>query len=125
LPNYLPQMWYVPVIFVSANTSQGLDLLLNFAQEAFGAASKKIEAEELDNFLQKIMKESMPGKMDDQREPKIFSLTQIAINPPIFKMIVNFPAAVATAWKKWFEKQFRIKFGFEGTPIEIKYIRKE
>ena len=30
---------------------------------------------------------------------------------------------IAEAWKKWFEKQFRMQFGFEGTPIDIKYIK--
>jgi len=125
LPDYLPQMWFLPVLFTSATTSQGLDLLLKFAQEAFAAANRKIDETTLDEFLQKIMGESMPGKMEDQRAPKIYSLTQIGQNPPTFKMTVNFPAAIATAWKKWFEKQFRLKFGFEGAPIEIKYIRKQ
>ena len=125
LPNYLPQMWFVPVLFVSAKTSQGLDLLLKFAQQAFAAGNKEIPAEELDQFLEKILEEKMPGKMEDQRAPKIYNLKQIGTNPPIFKMTVNFPAAVATAWKKWFEKQFRLKFGFEATPIDIKYIRKQ
>ena len=67
----------------------------------------------------------MPGKKDDQRTPQIFNLKQIGQKPPIFKMTVNFPAAVAEAWKKWFEKQFRLKFGFEGTPIQIKYLKRE
>lgn len=125
LPNYLPQMWYLPVLFVSAKTSQGLDLLLNFAQEAFAAATRQIEQIELDQFLAKILAENMPGKMEDQRAPQLYSLTQIAINPPTFKMTVNFPAAIAEAWKKWLEKQFRMKFHFEGTPIQIKYIRKQ
>ena len=125
LPDYLPQMWFLPVLFVSAKTSLGLDLVLKFAQEAFQTSNKIIDETTLDEFLQKIKDENMPGKMDDQRAPKIFSLKQIAVKPPVFKMTVNFPAAVATAWKKWFEKQFRVKFGFEGTPIEIKYIRKE
>ncbi len=124
LPNYLPQMWYVPVIFISAKTSQGLDLLLKFAYEAREAAGRIIEQAELDAFLEKMTTESMPGKMEDQRAPKIYSLTQIGVKPPTFKMSVNFPAAIAEAWKKWFEKQFRLRFGFEGTPIQIKYIRK-
>jgi GTP-binding protein len=124
LPDYLPQMWFVPVLFASAKTSQGLNLLLKFAQDAFASAKRILEQEALDNFLQKSLEEHMPGKMEDQRNPKIYGLKQIGIDPPMFKMTVNFPAAIATAWKKWFEKQFRLKFGYEGTPIEIKYIKK-
>lgn len=124
LPDWLPQMWYMPVLFTSAKTGQGVDLLLKFAQDSFQAASKEIEPEELDEFLQKILKENFPGKMEDQRTPKIYNIKQIGIRPPTFKMNVNFPAAIATAWKKWFEKQFRLRFGLEGTPIEIKYTKR-
>ncbi len=124
LPDYLAQMWYMPVLFTSATTGQNLDLMLKLAQEAHSSGIREIPETELDPFLQKIMAESMPGKMDDQRSPKIYSLKQISINPPTFKMTVNFPAAIATAWKRWFEKQFRLRFGFEGTPIEIKYLKK-
>jgi len=123
LPHYLPQMWFLPVIFTSAKTGQGLDLLLKFAQDAFGSSNREIDPVELDEFLDKILTESMPGKMDDQRAPKIYNLKQIGTNPPTFKIAVNFPAAIAEAWKKWFEKQFRMRFGFEGTPIDIKYIK--
>jgi len=124
LPDYFPQMWYFPVLFSSSKTGQGLDLLLKFAQEANSAAEKELDQQELDNFLEKMLAENMPGKMEDQRAPQIYNLKQIGVKPPTFKMTVNFPAAVATAWKKFFEKQFRMKFGFEGTPIQIKYIKR-
>jgi GTP-binding protein len=124
LPDYLPQMWYLPVLFVSAKSDDGLNLLLKFAQDAFAAGTKQVDSDETDAFLEKILEESMPGKMDDQRAPKIYNLKQIGINPPTFKMTVNFPAAVAPAWRKWFEKQFRLKFGLEGTPIVIHYAKR-
>ncbi|HEV8601545.1 MAG TPA: ribosome biogenesis GTPase Der [Patescibacteria group bacterium] len=124
LPDYFPQMWYFPVLFSSSKTGQGLDLLLKFAQEAASAAERELDQGELDNFLEKMLAENMPGKMEDQRAPKIYNLKQLGVKPPTFKMTVNFPAAVATAWKKFFEKQFRMKFGFEGTPIQIKYIKR-
>jgi len=125
LPDYLPQMSFFPVLFVSSLNGQGLDILLKFALNAFVAGDRQVTQEELDQFLDKMIAEHMPGKMEDQRAPKLYSFQQIGIHPPMFKMTVNFPAAVAEAWKKWFEKQFRLKFGFVGTPIQIKYIRKE
>ncbi len=124
LPNYLSKMWYLPVLFTSTKTGQGLDLLVKFAQDSYNAAIREIDPDELDAFLQKIIKESMPGKMDDQRAPQIYNLKQIGTTPPTFKMNVNFPAAIAEAWKDWFEKQFRLKFGLEGTPIQIRYIKR-
>jgi GTPase len=125
LPNYLPQMWFLPVLFTSAKTSQGMDLLLKFALDVLATSDKQVTQEELDAFLQKMLEENTPGKMDDEREPKFYGFKQIGIRPPAFRMIVNFPSAIADSWKKWFEKQFRLKFGFEGTPIFIRFIRKQ
>ncbi|MBX4187024.1 MAG: 50S ribosome-binding GTPase, partial [Candidatus Doudnabacteria bacterium] len=124
LPNYLPQMWYVPVLFTSALSSQGMDLLLKFATDVLATSDKQIPQEELDEFLRKTLEENTPGKMDDEREPKFYGIKQIGIRPPAFRIIVNFPSAIADAWKRWFEKQFRLKFGFEGTPIIMRHIRK-
>jgi GTP-binding protein len=124
LPHYFPQIWFAPVIFVSAKTKEGLPMMLKLAQEAYASARKEISVEELDLFLEKIKEEKMPGKKDDQRAPKLYNFKQIGTLPPEFKMTVNFPAAVAEAWKKWFEKQFRLKFGFEGTPIHIRYAKR-
>jgi len=125
LPDYLPQLWFAPVLFVSALSTQGLDLLLKFAYDVHTIADKEIAAEELDDFLDKIVAENMPGKMEDERNPKIYNIKQTGVRPPVFKVTVNFPSAIAESWKRWFEKQFRLKFGFEGAPILIKYVRKQ
>jgi GTP-binding protein len=125
LPDYLPQMWFAPVLFASAKDSQGLDLVLKFAYDVNALADKEISQEELDFFLEDIVKNHMPGKMDDEREPKIYNIKQISTRPPFFRITVNFPSAIAVAWQRFFEKQFRLKFGFEGAPIIIKYFRKQ
>jgi GTP-binding protein len=125
LPNFLPQLWFAPVLFVSAKTGLGLDLLLKFAYDVYSTADIQVEPERLDLFLDQIIKDHMPGKMEDEREPKLYNIKQTGTRPPVFKFTVNFPSAIAESWKRWFEKQFRLKFGFEGSPILIKYIRKQ
>jgi GTP-binding protein len=124
LPNYLPQLWWCPVVFTSAVNGDGLTKVLELAKSAHASASKQIEVAELDAFLEKTIKEHKPGKMDDQRAPKFYNLKQVGVRPPYFTMTVNFPAAIAPAWKKFFEKHFRLTFGYEGTPIVIKYLRR-
>ncbi|HEX5430040.1 MAG TPA: ribosome biogenesis GTPase Der [Patescibacteria group bacterium] len=125
LPNFLPQLWFAPVLFTSAKTGLGLDLLPKFAYDVYSTADRQVEASELDEFLDKIIKGHMPGKMEDERAPKIFNFKQTGTRPPVFRLTVNFPSAIASSWKRWFEKQFRLKFGFEGAPILIKYARKQ
>jgi len=125
LPHYFPQMWFAPVLFVSAKTGEGLDKLLEFCDMTFASGSRELTTEELDAFLDKVIEEKMPGKMDDQRAPKLYNFKQVGTKPPVFTMTVNFPAAVAQSWRRWFEKQFRLKFGFEGTPIVVRYVKKD
>lgn len=125
LPNYLPQLWFAPVLFTSTQTGQGLDLLLKFASDAYRSAEREVDPDALDEFLEIIVRDHMPGKMDDERAPKIYNIKQVGTKPPVFKLTVNFPSAIAESWKRWFEKQFRLKFGFEGTPIVIRYARKQ
>ncbi len=125
LPDYLPQLWWTPVIFTSATEGEGLEKMLELAQSSFASTTREIDNTELDAFMAKILTEHMPGKMDDERAPKIYNLKQLGVNPPIFKMTVNFPSAIAPAWRKYFEKQFRLKFGYEGTPIVFKYQKRD
>ncbi|MBX4188218.1 MAG: hypothetical protein KW793_03750 [Candidatus Doudnabacteria bacterium] len=124
LPHYFPQIWWAPVVFTSGAEGIGLDKAMELAFETYNIANKEVEPAELDTFLDKMIKEHMPGKMEDQRTPKIYNLKQIAVRPPTFRVTVNFPNAIAPAWRKFFEKQFRMKFGFEGTPVVFTYIRK-
>jgi GTP-binding protein len=125
LPNYLPMLWFAPVLFISAKTDQGLDLLLKFAYDVYVIGDREVDANALDSFLDHILAEHMPGKVEDERDPKIYNIKQTGTRPPVFRVMVNFPSAIATSWQRWFEKQFRLKFGFEGAPIIIKYVRKQ
>ncbi|MBI4363460.1 MAG: ribosome biogenesis GTPase Der [Candidatus Doudnabacteria bacterium] len=125
LPDYFSQLWWAPVVLAAALQKTNLDIMLKLAIDVYNQAQKQISQEELDDFLEKILETSMPGKMFDQKAPKLYNIKQVGTKPPTFKFIVNFPAAVAPAWKKIFEKQFRLKFGFEGTPIIINYVKRQ
>jgi GTP-binding protein len=124
LPDYFPQIWWAPVVFTSSIDGTGLDKALKFAYDTYHMANKEASVEELDIFLDSVLKQHMPGKMDDQRTPKIYNIKQVAVRPPTFKITVNFPNAIAPSWRKWFEKQFRLRFGYEGTPVIFSYQRK-
>lgn len=121
LPDYFGQLWWAPVVFTSATKEFGLDKALTFAYDVHETANKELEPEELDLFLDKMLEKHMPNKIEDERKPKIYNIKQIGVRPPTFRVAVNFSSAIATAWKRLFEKQFRLKFGYEGTPIIITY----
>jgi len=125
LPDHFPQIWWAPVVFTSGKRGTNLDKVLELAQQSHDSANRMLENTQLDAFLDGILKDHMPGKIEDQRAPKIYNIKQLAVRPPYFKITVNFPNAFAQAWKKLLEKQFRLKFGFEGSPVIITYAKKE
>ncbi|MBI4049445.1 MAG: ribosome biogenesis GTPase Der [Candidatus Doudnabacteria bacterium] len=125
LPDYFSKAWWAPVVLISAKTGMNLEVMLKLVIQVHEQSQKQIPQEALDGFLEKILDQHMPGKMEDQRAPKLYNLKQIGVKPPTFKLTVNFPAALAAAWKKLFEKQFRLKFGFEGTPVIINYAKRQ
>jgi GTPase len=124
LPDYFPQLWWSPVVFTSGLAGIGLDLVLKFAYDVYNTANKEVDSDALDTFLDNILKAHMPGKMTDERKPKIYNIKQASVRPPTFRITVNFPMAIAPSWKKFFEKQFRLTFGFEGSPVKFYYVRK-
>lgn len=124
LPDYFSKLWWSSVIFTSAVTGEGLEMMLKLCSKIYRESFKELSIEELDAFLDEMVEKHMPGKIEDQRAPKIYNLKQTGVKPPTFKLTVNFPASFAEAWKKIFEKEFRLKFGFEGSPIIINYARR-
>lgn len=125
LPDYFPQLSWAPVVFTSAKKGTGLDIALRFASDVAKTADTEIDPDELDKFLEYMIEHHMPGKMDDQRAPKLYNMKQVSVRPLTFRIMVNFPNSFSASWKKLLEKQFRLKFGLEGTPIIITYARKQ
>lgn len=125
LPYHFPDLWWAPVVFTSAKTGLNLEKVLELSFQISQASQTEIDATQLDSFLEKILKEKMPGKISDQRAPKIYNLKQVGTNPLSFKLTVNFPNAIHKSWQKYFEKQFRLKFGFLGTPIIINLAKRQ
>jgi GTP-binding protein len=124
LPDYFPQLFWAPVVFTSALEKTNLTKILDLAIESYKKEQVEIAQELLDEFLQKILLKNFPGKIDDQRAPKIYNLKQIGTKPLEFKLTVNFPAAISTGWRRYFEKQLRLKFDLFSTPVKVRYFKR-
>ena len=52
---------------------------------------------------------------------KIFYVTQIHANPPIFAIFCNHPDKLTSHYKRYLENKFREIFDFRGTPIVLQF----
>ncbi len=121
---FFPFLWFAPVFFVSAQTGEGLEEALRAIKPIYQARGKVMPQEDLDRLLEYTLKKNPPRRMLDQKEPKIYGLEQIGTYAPMFNLIVNHPAAISTAYKRFLEKEIIKKMDFWGTPIKIHLTKK-
>lgn len=114
---------YVPIIFCSALTREGVEELLSTSFEVFEERMKVISESELQELLfDALIKHPPPGL--GRRTLKIYDLVQIGINPPAFAFSVNNPAYMHFSYKRYLENEIRKKFGFKGNHLQLRFHQK-
>jgi GTP-binding protein len=105
---------YAPVAFVSAQKRQGTRALFPLIKKVYDSASKRIGTGELNRFVETLRWEY---------SAKIHYITQASVRPPTFVVFTDRPNLHFSA-ERFLINRLREKFGFEGTPIEIKTKRR-
>jgi len=102
---------YAPVHFLSAKTGMGVNRLFPRIREVYESASRRITTGELNRFVETLK---------DEREPRIMYITQPAVRPPTFVLFLDRPGPLHFSKERFLINQIRRRFGFIGTPIELK-----
>lgn len=112
LQDRLSFLFWAPVVFVSAKTGENvrkiLDLVLDITKEKEKIISKK----ELKDFLQDLLAKQPP-------KTSISKIIQTKTAPPQFTIHVGLRQSLPYPYLRFFEKQLRARFGFEGVPIKL------
>jgi GTPase len=106
---------YAPIAFVSARQGQGVEALFGLVRKVYDSASKRIGTGELNRFVATLRWEY---------DIKISYLTQVSIRPPSFLAFTDKSGKLHFSAERNLMNRLRERFGFEGTPIEIKTKRK-
>ena len=59
------------------------------------------------------------------RAPRLFYVTQAETEPPTFILFVNDVRIVPTGYERYLENRIREAFGFEGTPVRLRFRGRE
>ena len=113
-----------PVIAVSAKTGRGLARLLDHVEALFAKHTGKIGTPELNRALGEL-REARQGPMDRGRRLKLMYGTQTGVRPPRFRIFVNDPRLVTRDYGYWVENELRARFGMEGVPVSIDFVKSE
>jgi len=107
---HLKFLEYAPVIFLSAKTRNGVQGLFGVIKKVYAAATHRVTTGELNRFVESL-------KFDER---KILYITQAGVRPPSFIVFTDKAGPLYFSHERFLVNQIRKRFGFEGTPIELK-----
>jgi GTPase len=110
-------------IAISAKSGRGLDRLLDAVVELFDRYVAKVPTPELNNFLAELRNRRQPPSKNGKRLNLLYA-TQIHQRPPRFRIFVNDQGLVTRDYAYWVENEVRERFGLEGVPVSIDFVRR-
>ncbi|MCA9580984.1 MAG: ribosome biogenesis GTPase Der, partial [Myxococcales bacterium] len=111
---------WVPIVTVSAKTGRGVNKLLDTAVRVVGEHNRRVTTGQLNRFFSEVL-EKHPPPTHAQRAVRLYFVTQAQVRPPTFVAVTNFPDHVHWSYQRYIVNQLRERFGFEGTPIRVRY----
>ncbi len=107
---HLKFLEYAPVVFLSAKMGSGVNKLYPLIKECYESATKRVTTGELNRFVEALHFE----------ERKILYITQTGVRPPSFILFTDKAGDLHFSNERFLINQLRKRFGFTGTPIELK-----
>ena len=118
----LPQLNYVPRVFVSAVTGQRVTQILTTALEVHREYCTHIPTPALNELLLELRNAHPPPRVKGVR-PALKYITQVETKPPTFLIFGRNINRVGQPYESYLVNNIRNEFGFHGTPIRIFYRR--
>jgi len=115
--DFLPEP---PVIFMSALTGQRVHQVLETAHRVWQVRFQRISTADLNRLLRDAVQKHPPPTKGTKRL-KLYFMSQVAVNPPVFLFHVNDTRLVHFTYKRFLENQIRAEYPFEGTPIRLSF----
>ena len=115
---------YAPVIAISAFSGKNVHRIWNAIDTAYQNYSSVISTSRLNVWLQDI-REFGHTISKGKRILKLKYVTQTGTEPPFFTFFCNHPDLVEPSFERYLENRLRSTFGFEGTPIRLKFKKKD
>jgi GTP-binding protein len=111
---------WAPMVTVSALHGKGVSALLGRVEDAVAEHRKRIGTAELNRFFEEVLEKHPPPTMH-HRAIRLYYITQASVGPPTFIIMTNDPNGVHFSYQRYVVNQIRKRFGFQGTPIRVRY----
>jgi GTP-binding protein len=115
-----PFLSWVPMVFASALTGQRarrtLDMVLEVQEERY----RRIPTHQVNEVLEQLTRRQPPPHSRG-REVKLRYGTQVDVAPPSFLIFSNLPKEIPDNYIRYVHNAFRSAWGFEGSPLRIRF----
>ncbi|MGM0652686.1 MAG: ribosome biogenesis GTPase Der [Bacillota bacterium] len=115
---------YAQICFISALTGWRLERLFPAIMKTWQEQHKRVPTSLLNELLEDAIAINPPASVKGRRI-KIFYGTQPEIKPPTFVFFTNEPELIHFSYKRYLENRLREAFDFTGTPIIVKFKRRQ
>ena len=115
---------WAPVIRISALTGRSCVRALDAAQKAAAARASRVQTAKLNALLDEI-RQSGHTVTQRNRRLKLNYATQPSACPPTFAFFCNAPDLVDDNYERFLENRLRERIDLVGTPIRLKFRRKD
>ena len=115
---------YAPVIAISALSGKNVHRIWNAIDTAYDNYCSTISTSKLNNWLQEI-RDFGHTISKGKKLLKIKYVTQTGTCPPQFTFFCNHPDIIEPSYERYLEKRLRNTFDLEGTPVRLRFKRKD
>ena len=113
-----PNMWHVPIAFITGQSGKNVKTLLNHGQMLFKLSRERISTSQLNRLVHKALKHN-PPPLFHNRQPKIYYATQVGVQPPTIALVCNTPKAFSPQYRRYLLGMFRDQLDFGELPIKL------
>jgi ribosome-associated GTPase EngA len=120
----LTYVGYAPVIAISALSGKNVHRIWNAIDQAYANYCISISTSKLNNWLQEI-RDFGHTISKGKKILKMKYITQTSTMPPQFTFFCNHPDLIEPSYERYLENRLRSTFDLTGTPIRLKFKRKD
>ena len=112
-----------PFLAVSAQTGRGLERLLDTVVALYDRHTARIPTPELNRALEELSERRETPSRSGKRLNVLYG-AQVHVRPPRLRIFVNDPSLVTRDYGYWVENELRERFGLDGVPVSIDFVRR-
>lgn len=114
---------YAPVLTISAKTGRSVHRIWDAIDAVYQSYSTRIPTNRLNALLTEL-RDFGHTIVKGSKRLRLNYITQTATQPPVFTAFANFPEIIDDTFKRYLENRLRSTYDLTGTPIRLKFKRK-